>query len=46
MPESAILLENPAEGTVFLIQRVNEAGPINIPKTLIGVDFAFHDNKI
>jgi hypothetical protein len=38
MAWSAILLENPAEGTVFLIQRVDETEPINIPKIWIGVD--------
>jgi hypothetical protein len=46
MPQSAILLENLSKGTVFLIQRANEAEPINIPKILISVDGPFSDNKV
>jgi hypothetical protein len=46
MAQSAILLENPAEWSVFLIQRVDEAKLINIPKILIRADGLFHDNEV
>jgi hypothetical protein len=46
MAQSAVLLQNPAGQTVFLIQCVDEAESINIPKILIGVDVPFHDNKV
>jgi hypothetical protein len=46
LARGTILLKNPAEGTVCLIQRVDKPEPIDSPKILIGVDGPFHDNKI